>query len=473
MTGVDRPRIEAAVTELLLAIGEDPSRPGLVKTPKRVADSYAEFFGGLEVDPVSHLQDSVPLGSSDDGLPQTSDAVIVRGIDFRSICEHHLLPFVGIVHVAYLPGDRVVGLGKLADVVETLSTRPQLQERLTEEIADALQAGLAARGVLVVMDAVPPLRRGTGLASGRQLDRHGRQPRRADRSRRPRRAHGAHRRDRPVAETAASVVDTVILGVLNVTPDSFSDGGLWIDTDAAIAHATALVAEGADLIDVGGESTRPGAERVDPIAEQRRVIPVIAALSAAGIAVSVDTMNSSTAVEAVAAGAAVVNDVSGGLADPDMAAAVAGLDVHYVAMHWRGHSKHMNELARYGDVVADVRSELAEQGGGAAGRRHQFRPHHPRSGLGFAKRAEHDWQLLGNLDALATLGHPMLVGASRKRFLGALLPADAPVAERDLPTAVVSALSARAGVWGVRVHDVVGTRRALDVVRAWQGGERG
>ena len=125
-----------------------------MKTPRRVADSYAEFFGGLEVDPVSHLQDSVPLGASDDGLPQTSDAVIVRGIDFRSICEHHLLPFVGIVHVAYLPGDRVVGLGKLADVVETLSTRPQLQERLTEEIADALQTGLAARGVLVVMDAV-------------------------------------------------------------------------------------------------------------------------------------------------------------------------------------------------------------------------------------------------------------------------------------------------------------------------------
>lgn len=275
-----------------------------------------------------------------------------------------------------------------------------------------------------------------------------------------------------MAETAASV-DTVILGVLNVTPDSFSDGGLWIDTDAAIAHATALVAEGADLIDVGGESTRPGAERVDPIAEQRRVIPVIAALSAAGIAVSVDTMNSSTAVEAVAAGAAVVNDVSGGLADPDMAAAVAGLDVHYVAMHWRGHSKHMNELARYGDVVADVRSELAERveallAAGIGSDRIILDP-----GLGFAKRAEHDWQLLGNLESLATLGHPILVGASRKRFLGALLPAEAPVAERDLPTAVVSALSARAGVWGVRVHDVAGTRRALDVVRAWQGGERG
>ncbi|THG30315.1 GTP cyclohydrolase I [Glaciibacter flavus] len=154
MTGVDRARIEAAVTELLLAIGEDPGRPGLVKTPRRVAESYDEFFGGLHRDPVEHLKDAVPLGSSDDGLPQTGDAVMVRGIEFRSICEHHLLPFVGVVHVAYQPGERVVGLGKLSDVVETLSARPQLQERLTEEIADALQEGLEARGVLVVMDAV-------------------------------------------------------------------------------------------------------------------------------------------------------------------------------------------------------------------------------------------------------------------------------------------------------------------------------
>ncbi|MEJ3403919.1 GTP cyclohydrolase I [Rathayibacter sp. YIM 133350] len=154
MAGVDRARIEAAVTELLLAIGENPERPGLVKTPQRVADSYAEFFGGLEVDPVSHLSDAVPLGTQADGLPQTSDAVIVRGIDFRSVCEHHLLPFVGVVHIAYQPGEKVVGLGKLSDVVETLSARPQLQERLTEEIADALEQGLAPRGVLVVMDAV-------------------------------------------------------------------------------------------------------------------------------------------------------------------------------------------------------------------------------------------------------------------------------------------------------------------------------
>jgi GTP cyclohydrolase I len=154
MTGVDRARIEAAVTELLLAIGEDPSRPGLVKTPTRVADSYAEFFSGLSVDPVTHLLDAVAVGTTDDGSPRTGDAVLVRGIDFRSVCEHHLLPFVGVVHIAYLPGERIVGLGKLSDVVETLSARPQLQERLTEEIADALQTGLGARGVLVVMDAV-------------------------------------------------------------------------------------------------------------------------------------------------------------------------------------------------------------------------------------------------------------------------------------------------------------------------------
>lgn len=154
MSGVDRTRIEAAVNEIILAIGEDPARPGLAKTPARVADAYAEFFGGLTQDPLAHLRDSVPIGADIDGVPQTSDVVLLRGIDFRSVCEHHLLPFVGVVHIAYLPSDRVVGLGKLPAVVDTLSARPQLQERLTEEIADALQEGLDPRGVLVVLDAV-------------------------------------------------------------------------------------------------------------------------------------------------------------------------------------------------------------------------------------------------------------------------------------------------------------------------------
>ena len=265
---------------------------------------------------------------------------------------------------------------------------------------------------------------------------------------------------------------TLVMGVVNVTPDSFSDGGRWLNADAAIAQGLELAGQGADLIDVGGESTRPGAARVDPAAEQRRVLPVIAALAEAGVTVSVDTMNATTAAAAASVGARIVNDVSGGLADPEMAAAVADLDIDFVAMHWRGHSQRMNSLAVYADVVADVRAELSDRlhaltGAGIPESRIVLDP-----GLGFAKEAQHNWALLAGLDELASLGRPLLVGVSRKRFLGELLPSGAPVVERDLPTAVISALAARAGVWAVRVHDVIGTRLALDVVQAWQGGER-
>ena len=153
MAGVDALRIERAVLEILLAIGEDPSRPGLERTPQRVAEAYADFFGGLDVDPLEHLADAVPIGASEAGVPATSDAVILRNLSFRSVCEHHLLPFVGTAHVAYLPGDRVVGLGRIPAVVDTLARRPQLQERLAEEIADTLEAGLDPKGVLVILDA--------------------------------------------------------------------------------------------------------------------------------------------------------------------------------------------------------------------------------------------------------------------------------------------------------------------------------
>ncbi|MCD5346144.1 GTP cyclohydrolase I [Agromyces sp. H3Y2-19a] len=153
MAGVDNERIERAVLEILLAIGEDPARPGLERTPQRVAEAYADFFGGLDVDPLTHLADSVPLGATEAGVPATSDAVVLRDLAFRSVCEHHLLPFVGTAHVAYLPGERVVGLGRIPAVVDTLARRPQLQERLTEEIADTLVAGLDPKGVLVVLDA--------------------------------------------------------------------------------------------------------------------------------------------------------------------------------------------------------------------------------------------------------------------------------------------------------------------------------
>lgn len=263
---------------------------------------------------------------------------------------------------------------------------------------------------------------------------------------------------------------TQVFAILNVTPDSFSDGGQFDSVDEAVARGIELARQGADVVDVGGESTRPGAERVDPAEEQERVIPVIRGLVAAGVTVSIDTMNSATALAAAEAGASVINDVSGGLADPDMYRVVAQTKRLYIAMHWRGHSTDMDSLAIYDDVVTDVRTELKARLAemfvwGVEREQVVLDP-----GLGFAKHAEHNWQLLGRIDELATLGHPLLIGASRKRFLGGVLPEGAATADRDLPTAVVSAFAAQAGVWAVRVHDVPSTRTALGVVDAWREG---
>ncbi len=254
------------------------------------------------------------------------------------------------------------------------------------------------------------------------------------------------------------------MGVLNVTPDSFSDGGKWANTDAAVEHALTLLSQGADLIDVGGESTRPGATRVSPTQEQSRVIPVIAELARQGVVVSVDTVNSETAGAAAHAGATIINDVSGGLADPAMASVAAQTGLSYVAMHWRGHAQQMDSLAEYGNVVTEVRDELAARvaaltEAGVARERIVLDP-----GLGFAKRAEHNWQLLAHLDVFAELGFPFMVGASRKRFLASVLPEGAPIVARDLPSAVLSVFSAQAGAWAVRVHDVAATRAALNVL---------
>ena len=261
-----------------------------------------------------------------------------------------------------------------------------------------------------------------------------------------------------------------IFAILNVTPDSFSDGGQFDDTASAVARGVELFQQGADIVDVGGESTRPGAERVDPAEEQARVIPVIAGLVSARVPVSVDTMNASTALAAAEAGASVINDVSGGLADPEMYRAIAKTRLMYIAMHWRGHSTSMQDLAVYGDVVVDVRTELKARLAemlvwGIDPGQVVLDP-----GIGFAKRAEHNWQLLARLDELASLGHPLLIGASRKRFLGELLPEGATTDDRDLPSAVVSALAAQAGAWGLRVHDVTSTRTALAVTDAMAKG---
>ncbi|WP_406862336.1 dihydropteroate synthase [Streptomyces sp. HUAS MG47] len=264
-----------------------------------------------------------------------------------------------------------------------------------------------------------------------------------------------------------------VMGVVNVTPDSFSDGGRWFDTTTAVKRGLDLVAEGADLVDVGGESTRPGATRVDEEEELRRVVPVVRGLAAEGVTVSVDTMRATVAARAVEAGAVLVNDVSGGLADPQMVPAVAAAEVPFVVMHWRGFSAGMNSLAVYQDVVGEVLTELrtrmdAVVDGGIAPERIVLDP-----GLGFAKLAPHDLALVAHLAEFRTLGRPLLVAASRKRFLGAVLAgtdgAPPPARERDAATAAVSAIAAHEGAWAVRVHEVRATADAVRVARAVEG----
>jgi dihydropteroate synthase len=269
----------------------------------------------------------------------------------------------------------------------------------------------------------------------------------------------------------------LLMGVVNVTPDSFSDGGRWATTDAAIAHGRDLLRDGADILDIGGESTRPGATR--PLVEEElgRVVPVIRALADDGATVSVDTMRSEVAVEALAAGATVVNDVSGGLADPRILDVVADSDATYVCMHWRAHSDRMTDFAVYdgaGGVLAAVRDELSERvdaarAAGVPDARIVLDP-----GLGFAKRPEHNWALLAGIPVLKSLGFRVLVGASRKSFLGTLLvDADGhprPVDDREDATTALTVLLAQQRVWALRVHDVRASHDALRTFARWGEG---
>ncbi len=260
-----------------------------------------------------------------------------------------------------------------------------------------------------------------------------------------------------------------VMGILNVTPDSFSDGGLWSDTESAVAQGLALRAGGADIVDVGGESTRPGAARVAPEIELGRVIPVIRELSGAGVLCSVDTTRASVAQAAVEVGAVLINDVSGGLADPDMASVAADTGAPWLLMHWRAHSLTMTDHAHYTDVVTDVRAELLRQvdvalAAGVLPGALILDP-----GLGFAKRSEHNWELLRRLTELLGLGFPVLIGASRKRFLpqtGRPIGSAEDLTARDTMTAAITALVAGQGAWGVRVHNAELNVRAAEVVAA-------
>ncbi|WP_410874440.1 dihydropteroate synthase [Nocardia sp. A7] len=273
--------------------------------------------------------------------------------------------------------------------------------------------------------------------------------------------------------TARDQRSCVVMGVVNVTADSFSDGGRYLDPELAIAHGVELYEAGADIVDVGGESTRPGADRVDPAAEVARVTPVIRGLVAAGVPTSVDTMRAEVAAAALEAGVSIVNDVSGGRADPNMVKVVAEAGVPWILMHWRAAAdyRHTGPADHYDDVVAEVRAELAAQvdlavAAGVPPERLILDP-----GLGFAKNADHNWELLAALPELLADGLPILIGASRKRFLGGLLADESgprPPDGRETATATLSALAATHGAWGVRVHDVRASLDAIAVADAWQ-----
>ena len=257
---------------------------------------------------------------------------------------------------------------------------------------------------------------------------------------------------------------TLVMGILNVTPDSFADGGRHFDFESAINRAKEMISEGVDVIDVGGESTRPGADRVTEEIERDRVIPVITELAELGVTLSIDTTRANIAQAAIGAGATIVNDVSGGLADSKMAALIASNPtIQYVAMHWRGHSKDMQKAAEYKNVVSEVRDELEHRvialtKSGVLPEQIILDP-----GIGFAKTSEHNWELLKNIDRLNLLGFPVLVGVSRKRFLGDLLGAPS-ADDRESASIALTTYLAKAGVWGVRTHSVKPHRDAIAVV---------
>jgi len=276
---------------------------------------------------------------------------------------------------------------------------------------------------------------------------------------------GSRRQPAGLSKDLANKKRCLVVGVLNVTPDSFSDGGLFTDTTTAINHAKQLIAQGADLIDVGGESTKPGASRIENIEEQKRVIPVIEELTNLGIITSIDTMRSQTAQLAVKAGAQIVNDVSGGLADENMHKTVSELDVPYVLMHWRGHSTIMDELANYQNVIEEVMHEIKLQiekaiNAGLSRNKIVIDP-----GLGFAKKTEHNWQILKEINKLHSLELPIYIGASRKRFLAdfAFPKGSTDPKDRDLATSAISSYASLNGTWAVRVHDVAGSVAAVKV----------
>ena len=462
----DHARAEAAVRELLHAIGEDPEREGLRDTPARVARAYAELTAGLRQRPEDVLTTTFDIGHD--------EMVLVRDIELWSMCEHHLVPFTGVAHVGYIPAEtgKITGLSKLARLVDVFAKRPQVQERLTTQVADALMEILEPRGVIVVIEAEHLCMTMRGVRKAGRPHHHVGGARHHAQRRHALRGDGAD----PLPPMTAPATRPLVMGIVNVTPDSFSDGGLYADTASALAHGRELLAQGADVLDVGGESTRPGATRPVVAEELDRVVPVISGLAALGAVVSVDTMRAEVAAAALDAGARIVNDVSGGLADPAILDVVAGSDATYVAMHWRAHSDRMADFATYdgpGGVVAAVVDELGERldAATAAGIDPDRVVLDP--GLGFAKRGEHNWAAAGPPRRGRGAGSPAAGRAPAARASSApCSPAPTarprPPGEREHAHAALVPLLADLGVWGLRVHDVRATTDALAAWQAWR-----
>ncbi len=259
---------------------------------------------------------------------------------------------------------------------------------------------------------------------------------------------------------------TLVMGILNVTPDSFADGGKHFTTESALSRAKAMIEEGVDIIDIGGESTKPGSERITAAEEEQRVIPVLEKVIPLGVEVSIDTTRSSIAAKAIKLGVKYVNDVSGGLADKEMYSLIAKHPkVQYVIMHWRGHSKAMQDLATYKDVVKEVKEELEERINSATESGVDPEQIIIDPGIGFSKTSEHNWELLKNLDRLSLLGYPILIGASRKRFLGELIEGTNPD-DREAATLAITAAMAKQGIWGVRTHSVKPHRDVIATINS-------
>ncbi len=486
---IDHERIERAVREILEAIGEDPDRDGLARTPTRIANMYEEIFAGLHEDPSHHL--TVTFEADHDEM------VMVRDIPIHSVCEHHLIPFAGRAHVAYIPGSdgRITGLSKIARLVDGFAKRPQVQERLTTQIADAIVEVLNPSGALVMIEAehfcmsmrgvkkpgsltITSAVRGLFKTQRRHAGR-GHEPHHLPRE--PpvsdeRGISGARvRRGLPISCVPMFAWSSVcgerpaVMGIVNVTPDSFSDGGRFLDPGAAVAHGLALVAAGADLLDVGGESTRPGAEPVTEAEELRRVVPVVARLSAeAGVPVSIDTSKSAVAAAALEAGAVVVNDVTAATGDGQMFPVVAAAAAGVVLMHMQGDPRTMQQAPAYDDVVVDVADFLAARVARARDAGIDSAAICVDPGFGFGKTAAHNLALLARLDEVVDrVDVPLLVGTSRKSFIGAVLGDGEHARDDGTLASVVWAVDRGARV--VRVHDAgaaADALRLLDVMTA-------